>query len=55
MGMSLEHGKKGRDPLSELPVLYPSSMQDYPKAERAGPERERARGEAEAVEDTEES
>ncbi|KAM6041576.1 hepatoma-derived growth factor-related protein 2 isoform 1-T1 [Chlamydotis macqueenii] len=32
-----------------------NSMQDYPKAERAGPERERAHGESEAVDDVEES
>ena len=38
-----------------MPVLSPSSVQDYPKAERAGPERERARGESEAVDDAEES
>ncbi|XP_054661743.1 hepatoma-derived growth factor-related protein 2 isoform X2 [Grus americana] len=32
-----------------------NNVQDYPKAERAGPERERARGESEAVDDVEES
>lgn len=48
-------GRRAGEPLAETPVLSPRSVQDYPKAERAGLERERARGESEAVDDAEES
>lgn len=46
--------RQGRRSLTRL-CSSPSSVQDYPKAERAGPEREKARGESEAVDDVEES
>ncbi|KAM6332264.1 hepatoma-derived growth factor-related protein 2 isoform 3-T3 [Alca torda] len=48
-------GPGAREPDGSAEETHNNSMQDYPKAERAGPERERARGESEAVDDAEES
>ncbi|KAM9215392.1 hepatoma-derived growth factor-related protein 2 isoform 1-T1 [Leptosomus discolor] len=48
-------GPGAGEPEASTEETHNNSVQDYPKAERAGPERERARGESEAVDDEEES